>query len=162
MKYKLYIITICATLLALFGARYGIRAYFHALKTGSQVEVMAVRTRSMRHQVGELEQKLRVMSRVNHFLEQAAMRGLSADQWSVYAVNIDDQVSFQSLDRIVDQCTHSTGLYFKPKALHVAVGPPVDDSGRPVQSARPAANASGDSGAADVVLGLQGAFIVRH
>lgn len=162
MKYKLYIITVCAFLLALFGARFGIQAYFNARQMRTKVEVLAVRTRSMRHQAGELEQKLRVMNRVNHFLEQAAKRGLSADQWSVYAVNIDDQVSFQSLGRIVDQCTHGNGLYFKPDVFHVAVGLPVDDNGRPVQSARPAENASGDGEAGDVVLGLQGAFMVRH
>lgn len=162
MKYKLYAITVCVTLLALFGARFGIKAYFHARQMRTQVEVLAVRTRSMRHQVGELEQKLRVMRRVNHFLEQAASRGLSADQWSTYAVSIDDQVSFQWLDRIVGQCTHSSGLYFKPDFFHVAVGQPTDGDGRPGQHAGSVGNGGGSGEPADVVLGLQGTFWVRH
>jgi hypothetical protein len=162
MKYGLYTITIATTLLALFGARYGIRAYFQAQQMQTKVEVLTVRTRSLRHQVGELGQKVRVLNRVDQFMAQAASRGLLADQWSTYLVHIDDQVSFQALERIVEQCTHSKGLYFRPDSFHVAVGQPADADGRLVQHAAPSGGADGSGEPADVVLGLQGAFLVRH
>lgn len=162
MKYRLYIITVCATLLALSGARSGIQAFFHARQMQTKVDVLAVRTRSLRRQVGELEQKVRVLNRVGQFIAQASSRGLSADQWSAYAVHIDDQVSFQSLDRIVDQCTHSNGFYFKPESFHVAVGQPADAGGRTIRHAGPSGDGGGSGEPADVVLGLQGTFLVRH
>ena len=161
MKYSLFIITGLAA--ALFGAglHMGADAYTNARQLQAQAEGLTIQTRMMRHQLGELEQKVRVLNRVGDFVDQAAIRRLTPQQWSVYEVNIQDALSFAELTRIIEQCGHGEGLVFKPISFHVSVGGgrPEDEGANPSKSLK---RANADSASADAILELQGAFLVRH
>jgi hypothetical protein len=162
MKYSLFIITGIAA--ALFGAglHMGADAYKDSRQLQAQAEGLTIRTRLMRHQLGELEQKVRVLDRVGGFVDQAASQRLTPQQWSVYEVNIQDALSFAELARIIEQCDHGEGLVFKPISFHVSVGggQAEGDAGGPSKPLKRADDA--DSAPADATLELQGAFLVRH
>jgi hypothetical protein len=162
MNIKITIITVVAVALVLTSANFGIKAFMRARQLQTDTEVLAVRTRTMRHELGELEQKLRVMQRVGYFMDRAALQGLSVDRWSVYEVNVQDQLSFKELGRVIEQCEHTKDIYFKPASFHITVGPIEAQKNTSATIPPPIADGSADGGPADVLLGLKGAFLVRH
>ena len=106
-RYSLYILTAGIVALVLASLHFGMQSYFNARRLQSELEIMTVRTRTMRVQLGELEQKRRALNRVQHFISQASAMGLNEDRWSRYAVNVEAPLSYAELGRVVEQCTHS-------------------------------------------------------
>lgn len=165
MKYRAYMITGLAVVAFLLGGQYGVTSYFNARHLKARAETMTVSTRLMKHQVGELEQKARILNRVQHFMDSAHSQRLTPDNWSAYDVQIQDVVAFQELAQIVEQCVHNKDLYYKPISFHVAVGQDKDASSELEGSMEPVPPLSADAvtdGPTDVSLALQGTFLVRH
>jgi hypothetical protein len=164
MTSKTYILTACAVAAVLLCGHFGIHSYFKARQLKAQAESIAVRTRLMKHQIGEMEQKMRILQRVAHFVKQAQDLRLVPGQWAAYEVNIQDVLTFQALSRIVEQCVHSKDIYFKPVAFNVALNhgatnPSGDES---VPQPVPMNADASEENASDVTLALQGTFMVRH
>lgn len=164
-RFSLYILTVGIVALVLASLHFGLRSYFSTRRLQSELEIMTVRTRTMRVQLGELEQKRRALNRVEHFISQAAAMGLTEDRWSRYAVNMEAPLSYAELGRVVEQCTHSRDVYFQPVFFHVALGQSETgaQTGDAVMKHRPQ-NLQGFQSEApsDVILGLKGVFMVRH
>ena len=164
MKYWSIIITGCAVAALLVTGHYAFRAYAGARQLQSQAEVLAVRTRTMRHQIGELEQKVRMFRRVEHFVKKAEEKGLTPEKWATYEVSIQDAVTFRELAQIVEQCAHNRNLYYRPIAFHAVVDQkkemvPGDGHGMaPVVLNE----ADQDDVQSDLALALKGTFLVRH
>lgn len=161
MKYSLFLITGLAVTLFIAGFHMGTVAYKQARQQMVRVEGMTTRIRTMRHQVGELEQKVRVLNRVGDFVDQVTARQLTPEEWSIYEVNIQDAMSFAELARIIEQCGHGDGLVFKPISFQVSVagGRQEDDTGSLSSSVK---RTDADNVTMDATLKLQGAFLVRH
>lgn len=165
MRYGTYIVTAGVLAALVFSGHYAFRSMVNASQLQSRADVLAVRTRTMRHQVGELEQKVRTLQRVNHFVQTADQQRLSPEHWSVYEVSIQDAVTFKELAQIVEQCSRNNDLYFKPIAFHVVLGQqPNAASAAEGGGAEPVvldADAQ-DGKPSDVALALKGTFLVRH
>jgi hypothetical protein len=164
-RYSLYILTAGIVALVLASLHFGMQSYFNARRLQSELEIMTVRTRTMRVQLGELEQKRRALNRVQHFISQASAMGLNEDRWSRYAVNVEAPLSYAELGRVVEQCTHSRDVYFKPVFFHVAQGQSENgaQTGDATMARRPQSLQRSQSEApSDVILGLKGVFMVRH
>ena len=63
-----------------FATDFGVKAYTRVRRLQTDTEVLALRTRTLRLELGELEQKLRVMNRVGYFVDRAVEQGFSADK----------------------------------------------------------------------------------
>jgi hypothetical protein len=164
MTAKRYLITGCAMTAFLLCGHYGINSYFKARQLRAQAETLAVRTRLMKHQVGEMEQKVRVLQRVEHFMAQAKAFGLAPEQWSAYAVNIQEGMTFQKLSQIIEQCVHNKEIFFAPQGFHLALNQgqrPISGDEQAAQPVPLTADTAPDT-ASDVTLALQGTFMVRH
>ncbi len=162
MKHRLFLISGLSVVLFVIGGQYGANAYFQARQLAAQAELMTVRTRLMKQQVGQLEQKMRVIQRVNGFVNRAGDLQLTPQAWAQYDVNVQDALTFKELAQIIEQCVHNKDLYYKPFSLRVAVGQARD--GASGQEAKPTPE---DADAAnrqppDLSLSLKGAFFVRH
>ena len=164
MKYRTHIIAGCALAAFVLSGHYAARSHLEARQLKAQLDTLTVRTRIMRHQAGEREQKLRILQRVKQFVGNAEEQHLSPNDWSTYAVNVQDAVTFRELAQIVEQCVHSENLYYRPIAFHVAMGQ--DNNSQPVQSEQIAPVVldadSSDGKPSDVALALKGTFLVRH
>ncbi len=166
MKYAIHMMSILAVVAFLFCGHYCVASYFKSRQLKAQAETIAVRTRLLKHQVGELEQKVRILNRVQHFVDSAQAHRLTPERWSVYDVQIQDALAYQEMARIVEQCTHNKDLYFKPISLHAAVGQANKLDASPEEAGEmepvPLAEDADSDGPEDVALALQGSFLVRH
>lgn len=164
MRYGIYLITICAVATFIISGHYGLNAYFKARQLKAQEENLTVRTRLMKRQVAELEQKMRVLKRVKHFVHSAKDLRLTPEHWSSYDVQIHDAIAYRELAQIVEQCIHNKDIYFWPTSLHVTVDPKQNASDEVSEDFEPvpviADSQQGQS--SDVALSLQGTFWVRH
>lgn len=165
MTFRSWLITAIAVSTFLGCGHFGVDAYVNARHLKAQSETIAVRTRLMKRQVGEMEQKMRVLQRVGHFVDRAKALHLDPQEWATYDVQIQDTMSYQTLSQIVEQCVHNKNIYFKPLAFHVAVNPgdalSSDVASKADQPVPLKADAS-EGNTADVSLALQGTFMVRH
>lgn len=157
-------ITICAVATFILAGHYGLKSYSKARHLKAEEEKLTVRTRLMKRQVAELEQKMRVLTRVKHFVRSAEDQRLTPEHWSAYDVQIHDAIAYQELAQIVEQCIHNKDIYFWPTSFHVTVDPKqnasdeVNEDFEPV----PVIADSQDGQSSDVALSLQGTFMVRH
>ena len=164
MKFGIYIVTGCALAALVLSGHFATRSYFNARQLKAQSDQLTARTLIIKHQAGELEQKMRVLQRVAHFVNRAHEQRLTPDSWSVYEVNIQESVTFSELAQIVEQCVQDKDVYYKPLAFHVALNqeqgpkPPSADGIEPIILD---ADGQGDK-PSDVALALKGTFLVRH
>lgn len=164
MLSRLYLISACVLVTLLLCGHFAVNAFFKAEQLKAQAENITVRTRLMKHQIGAMEQKVRVLRRVEHFLDRAKAMRLEPQGWAAYDVHIQDTMTYAQLSQVIEQCVHNKDIYFKPKSFHIAVntGEPTDS--KVVSGAEPVPlNADTlDSDPSDVSLALQGTFMVRH
>ncbi len=162
MKPGLFLVSSLIVAAFVVSTHFGAKAYFQTRQLKSQAALMTVRTRVMKQQVGELEQKMRVNQRVNSFMARARELQLTPEQWDQYDVNIQDAVTFKELAEMVEQCVHNKDLYYKPLSFHMAVGRGRDmDEKAEIASTAVAAQGT-DQKQGDLALSLKGAFFVRH
>ena len=115
----------------------------------------------MEEQKIRLEQKRRILLRVKNFIDKADALGLEESRWATYEVNIAQGVAFFEMEEIVNQCVNTPSYYFRPVSLHTKTNGESDNneiSGKPgLKSAEFSEDQVGD-----VILTLNGAFVVRH
>jgi hypothetical protein len=160
----LLILTCCTVLIFAAGSHFGVRNYFRACRLETQVENMTVRTRLMKQQMGEWGQKLRIIQRVNGFVDHARDLQLTPEGWAQYDVNVQDALSFRELARMIGQCEHNKDLYYLPLSFHVTTQQAKnasDAAGEELKAIARSGDASGQP-AADLALSLKGAFFVRQ
>jgi hypothetical protein len=164
MKYGTYIVTACAVVALVWSGQYAARSCFSARQLKAQSDILAVRNRIMKHQAGELEQKMRVLQRVKHFVDRAVEQRLSPDSWSTYEVNIQDAITYRELAQIVEQCVHNTDLYFKPIAFHATLDEKDNKDPKLAEALEPVVldTETLKDTPSDVALVLKGTFLVRQ
>lgn len=115
--------------------------------------------------MGELEQKVRVVKRVNEFVGRAEDQRLTPGHWASYDVDINDTLAFKELSHIIEQCVHNKDIYFRPISFHVTVDPKKEpallEKYEDIEPL-PAAADINEGEASDVALALKGTFWVRH
>ena len=162
MKHRLFLISLLSVGMFVASGHFFARAYFQNRQLAAQAEIMTVRTRLMRQQIGELEQKMRVIQRVNHFVEHAGQLKLTPEQWTRYDVNVEDALTFRELSRMIEQCVHNKDLYYKPLAFQVTLGgqerSPQDGEAGSASTSRRTSNQL----PTELKLNLKGAFFVRQ
>lgn len=164
MTGRSYLLTAIAVGAFLGCGHFGVQSFLIARQLQARAESMTVRTRLMKHQIGEMEQKLRVLQRVAHFVERAHELRLAPESWSTYEVNVQEAMTFEKLSHMIEQCRHGKDIIFKPTTFHVALhhgdgaaaGDSVAATPVPLDS-----NATKDD-TSEVGLALQGAFVIRH
>jgi hypothetical protein len=166
MRYRIYIFTFCVLALFLFCGHYGLHSYIKARHLKAEAETLAVRTRLMKRQLGELQQKARILNRVSHFVDNTRKHKMTPENWVRYDVHIQDAMAFQELAQIVEQCIHNQNIYFKPISFHAAVNQQKQSGGDRFDGVEPVpVDADADTEKdtkADVTLALQGTFMVRQ
>lgn len=164
MTSRSYIITACSLAVFLLCSHFGINSYFKARQLKAQAETITVRTRLMKHQIGAMEQKMRVLQRASHFVDQAKALRLEPGEWAAYDVNVQKAMTYQKLSEIVEQCVHNDNIYFKPLTFHVAIRSgdtsPADEPSEAESVLLPANGMT--EGSSDLSLALKGTFMVRH
>lgn len=118
-----------------------------------------------KQQKRETERKSRILSRASRFVEKAERLGLDEESWAVYAVDIQEPVSFFEMEQMIKQCTNSSTYYFKPISLHAktTLGSVVKEEKKVEQKSSPSTSAVAQRPEeGDVMLTLRGAFVVRQ
>lgn len=92
--------------------------YLHQLKVYDQIktQVRLVTTRK-----NELISKQRILDGTHNFIKMADFTGLSPTYWTVYDINLQEMVSFDKADRILNQCASSKVAYFQPLSLQIKI-----------------------------------------
>ena len=106
-----------------------------------------------------IEQKRRILHRVKKFIDQADSLGLEENRWATYEVNIAQGTAFFEMEQILNQCVNTPSYYYRPVLLHIKTYGTSNDSNETEQMK--SAESSEDQ-VGDVVLTLNGAFVVRH
>ncbi|MBN1381453.1 MAG: hypothetical protein JXA41_07250 [Deltaproteobacteria bacterium] len=109
----------------------------------------------------ELRQKKRLMSRVESFVKRTTSWGLVKDRWTFYDVEIEEPMTFNKLEKILNQTLGTSSYFYKPTALHLNTN--VQAYKKPDQNQQPERSADSTSvGEQDVIVKLKGAFLVQH
>ena len=92
--------------------------YLHQLKVYDQIktQVRLVTTRK-----NELISKQRILDGTHNFIKMVDFTGLSPTYWTVYDINLQEMVSFDKADRILNQCASSKVAYFQPLSLQIKI-----------------------------------------
>ena len=115
----------------------------------------------MEEQKIQLERKRRILLRVKNFIDKADALGLEENRWATYEVNIAQGIAFFEMEQIVNQCINTPSYYFSPVSLHIKTNGKSDNnemSGK--TDLKPDESLEDQVG--DVILTLNGAFVVRH
>ena len=161
---QLFILTGLIAVLFAASSHFGVQAYFQARQLEDRVALMNARTRLMKQQMGELEQKLRIVQRVDDFVDHARDLQLTPNQWARYDVQVQDALSFRELSQMIEQCVHNKDFYYLPLSFHVATRKAKDAAAaaEPELKVNPTQADATDKPPADLVLSLKGAFFVRQ
>ena len=115
----------------------------------------------MEEQKIQLERKKRILYRVKKFIDTADALGLEESRWATYEVNIAQGVEFYEMEQIVNQCINTPSYYFRPVLLHVKTNGESDNNEISEKPDLKSSEFSEDQ-VGDVLLTLNGAFVVRH
>jgi hypothetical protein len=161
---QLFVLTGLIAVLFAASSHFGVQTYFQARELEGRVAFMNARTRMLKQQMGELEQKLRVVQRVDDFVEHAQDLQLTPEQWARYDVQVQDALTFKELSQMIEQCVHNKDFYYLPLSFHVATRQAKNAAGamEPELKVNPPQADATDKPPADLVLSLKGAFFVRH
>jgi hypothetical protein len=161
---QLFILTGLIAVLFAVSSHFGVEAYFQARQLEDRVAFMSAHTRLLKQQMGELEQKLRIVQRVDDFVGHARELQLTPDRWARYDVQVQDALSFRELSQMIEQCVHNKDFYYLPLSFHVATRKARDAAAAaaPELKVNPSSADATDKPPADLVLSLKGAFFVRQ
>lgn len=145
----------------LIAAHFFLKAYNAYILNEEKITVLNRQVQSLFEQQRELERKERIMVRVNRFINRARSFGLEKDKWAFYDVNIQEPVSFQEAETILQQTTNSSTYYFKPVTLHVTTK--IEPDKKTTQK-KPSSNSadSPETKERDILLTLRGGFLVKQ
>ncbi|NNK84946.1 MAG: hypothetical protein HKO91_05275 [Desulfobacterales bacterium] len=140
---------------------FSLSAYNRYMNDREKVETLNVRLRLMEEQKIVIEQKRRILHRVKKFIDQADSLGLEENRWATYEVNIAQGTAFFEMEQILNQCVNTTSYYYRPVLLHIKTNGESDNNEIEEKPDLKSADLSEDQ-VGDVLLTLNGAFVVRH
>ena len=109
----------------------------------------------------KIEQKRRILNRVKKFADKADALGLEKGRWATYEVNIAQGIAFFEMEQILNQCVNTSSYYYKPVSLHIKTNGESDNNEIEKKPDSKSVESSEDM-VGDVILTLNGAFVVRH
>jgi len=115
----------------------------------------------MEEQKIQLERKRRILLRVKNFIDKADALGLEENRWATYEVNIAQGIAFYEMEQIVNQCINTPSYYFRPVSLHIKTNGESDNNEIQEKPGLKSTESSEDQ-MGDIILTLNGAFVVRH
>ena len=115
----------------------------------------------MEEQKVRIERKKRILYRVKKFIDKADSLGLEESRWATYKVNIAQGVEFYEMEQIVNQCVNTPSYYFRPVSIYIKNNGESDNNEIEGKSDLKSSEFSEDQ-MGDVILTLNGAFVVRH
>lgn len=113
--------------------------------------------RSLERRREQLAHNRRLVEQSRDFVDQAVSLGLTKAQWSSYHVNIDEPVSFQEAEYILNQTVNSPSYYFRPSMLHIKAKAAADMQETPSGHQKTAVLEQGD-----LLITLKGDFVVKR
>jgi len=142
-------------------AHFFLTAYNTYILSQDKITLLNSQVQLLINQQRELERKERIIVRVNRFINRARSLGLEKDKWAYYDVNIQEPVSFQDAEKILQQTTNSSSYYFKPVTLHVTTN--IEPDKKDTQKKSPSISAdSPETKEGDILLTLRGGFLVKQ
>ncbi|MCP4368904.1 MAG: hypothetical protein GY797_12435 [Deltaproteobacteria bacterium] len=109
----------------------------------------------------KLERKRRILHRVKKFIDKADALGLEEGRWATYEVNIAQGIAFFEMEQILNQCVNTSSYYYRPVSLHIKTNGESDNNEIEKEPDLKSAESS-EYQMGDVLLTLNGAFVVRH
>jgi hypothetical protein len=151
--------TILAILVMVSGYFF-LKEYGFCLAQTEKLETLNVRLGISKNQLQEATRKQRIFFRVQTFLNHANALGLHEKKWATYNVNIEEPVTFDAFDQILEQCNQTPLFYFNPISLQIttAMDTEQNKNKNPNESNRSALPKEKDG---DILINLKGSFIVR-
>lgn len=126
-----------------------------------KLENQKMRLQLAQSQLQQSNRIQKIVDRVQRFVTQAKALGLTEKKWATYNVSVEEPVTFDAFQQILDQCNHTSLFYFKPIRLQISrpAGTGINET--------PSPRASGDlksaaQEAGDLLINLKGAFIIRE
>ncbi len=129
-----------------------VQAYSGFRAQKKRLETIQVRVDLITAQKDELALKQKILNQTVQFINKANALGLSPDKWTFYDVNLQEAVSFDKADQIINQCYHSQVAYYQPLTLHIKTTP----------KDTPAADSATAGKSGDLTLTVQGKFVARQ
>lgn len=145
-------------ILVMVSCYFFLKEYGFCLAQEERLETLNVRLDISKNQLQETTRKQRVFSRVQTFLNHAKALGLHEKKWAIYNVNIEEPVTFDAFELILEQCNQTPLFYFNPISLQMTTAIDSEQKKKSNES-----NQSGLPGAkdGDILINLKGSFIVR-
>jgi len=109
----------------------------------------------------KIERKRRILHRVKKFIDKADALGLEESRWATYEVNIAQGITFFEMEQILNQCVNTSSYYYRPVSLHIKTNGESDNNEIEEKPDSKSVESSEDQ-VGDVLLTLNGAFVVRH
>jgi len=159
--FRQHIISVGLAIFFLISAHFFLKAYNTYILNQERITVLNRQVQFLFEEQRELERKERIMVRVNRFINRARSLGLEKSKWAYYDVNIQEPVSFQEAEKILQQTTNSSSYYFKPVTLHVTTNIEPDKKTTPKNSSSISAD-SPETREGDILLTLRGGFLVKQ
>ncbi len=155
------LLSMILAILVMVSGYFFLKEYGFCLAQEERLEALNVRLNISKNQLQETTRKQRIFTRVQTFLNQANTLGLHEKKWATYNVNIEEPVTFEAFEQILEQCKQTPLFYFNPISLEITTAIDEEPNKNPSsnQSNRSALPEKKDG---DILINLKGAFIVRE
>jgi dTDP-4-dehydrorhamnose reductase len=140
--------------------------YFSLKELGRYVAVMKklenqeIRLQLVRSQLQQSNRIRKVIDRIQRFLNRAKTLGLTEKKWATYNVSVEEPVTYDEFQQILDQCNHTALFYFNPIRLHISRSSGTESDAPPRPRTPGAGSAEQKNG--DLLINLKGAFVIRE
>ncbi len=173
MMKNYHIVVFLAALFLIFGwyASWSYNAYRINIK---KLDILRSQERYIEKEVTTFERKKEALTQIADFTGRAVQFGLTPEKWDRFEVDLQRiSLSFRELQTLLDQADSSPSYYFIPRRLWIRVAgiPSVFDTtpsngsnsnGKFEDKPAPGPPASGTQSDSDIVVSLEGRFLVRH
>ncbi|PIE61953.1 MAG: hypothetical protein CSA29_00650 [Desulfobacterales bacterium] len=139
-----------------------------------KLDILRSQERYLKNRITTFEEKKEVLAQVADFTRRAEQLGVSPEKWDRFEVDLQHiSMSFHELQTLLDQANSNPSYYFIPQQLWVRVGgmpsifktTPSNEmnfNGRVEDNTSSEPPASGKQSDSDIVVSLEGRFLVRH
>ncbi len=145
-------------ILVMVSGYFFLKEYGFCLAQEERLETLNVRLGISKQQLQETTRKQRIFSRVQAFLNHANALGLQEKKWATYNVNIEEPVTFDAFEQILEQCNQTPLFYFNPISLQITTA---IDSEQNKSPNKPSQSGLPEEKDGDILINLKGSFIVR-
>ena len=131
------------------------------LSLTEKMENQNIRLKLAQDQLKQSNRTQKIVERVQRFLTQARSLGLTEKKWATYNVSVEEPVTFDEFQEILEQCRHTALFYFNPVSLQVSrTADTENNETKSPRASGPVPSAEKKNG--DLYINLKGAFIIRE